>query len=259
MRVTAAGFLSGRVKGGSARESVVDVEGVLMLPESIRRRLDSIRSLSRQGKRINGLFRLMLSPLLWEQAYAEIAPNRGALTRGVTDNTLDGFSLERVHTLISRISAGTYRFTPIRRVYIPKPDGKKMRPLGVPTADDKLVQGVVKLLLEAIYEPAFSPRSHGFRRNRSCHTALSVIQDTWNGVKWLVDIDVVGFFDNIDSCSTSCARGSTMNGSSVSSPGCSGLDTWKTGPSTPPSAAHRRVASSRRSSPTSTCMNSTGS
>jgi group II intron reverse transcriptase/maturase len=176
----------------------LDVEGVLMLPESIRRRLDSIRNLSRQGKRINGLFRLMLNPLLWERVYAEIAPNRGALTRGVTDNTLDGFSLERVQSLISRISDGTYRFTPVRRVYIPKPDGKKKRPLGVPTADDKLVQGVVKLLLEAIYEPVFSPRSHGFRRNRSCHTALSKIQDTWNGVKWLVDVDVVGFFDNID-------------------------------------------------------------
>ncbi len=198
MQVTAAGFLTGRVKGGSARESVVDVEGVLMLPESIRRRLDSIRNLSRQGKRINGLLRLMLSPLLWEQAYAEIAPNRGALTRGVTENTLDGFSLERVQSLISRISAGTYRFTPVRRVYIPKPEGKKLRPLGVPTADDKLVQGVAKLLLEAIYEPVFSHHSHGFRRNRSCHTALSVIQDTWNGVKWLVDVDVVGFFDNID-------------------------------------------------------------
>ena len=169
-----------------------------MLPESIRRRLDSIRNLSRQGKRINGLFRLMLSPLLWEQAYAESAPNRGALTRGVTDNTLDRFSLERVHSLISRVSAGTYRFTPVRRVYIPKPDGKKLRPLGVPTADDKLVQGVVKLLLEAIYEPVFSHRSHGFRRNCSCHTALSVIQDSWNGIKWVVDVDVVGFFDNID-------------------------------------------------------------
>ena len=169
-----------------------------MLPESIRRRLDSIRNLSRQGKRINGLFRLMLSPFLWEQAYAEIAPNRGALTKGVTDNTLDGFSFERVQSLISRISAGTYRFTPVRRVYIPKPDGKKLRPLGIPAADDKLVQGVVKLLLEAIYEPVFSQHSHGFRRNRSCHTALSLIQDTWNGVKWFADVDVVGFFDHID-------------------------------------------------------------
>jgi RNA-directed DNA polymerase len=168
-----------------------------MLPQTIQRRLNSIRHLSRQGKRINGLFRLLLSPLLWERAYTEIAPNPGALTRGVTDRTLDGFSFERVQTLISQLQDGTYRFTPVRRVYLPKPNGK-LRPLGIPTADDKLVQSVVKLLLELIYEPVFSPLAHGFRRHRSCHTALSHIQDTWNGMKWLVDIDVVGFFDNIN-------------------------------------------------------------
>lgn len=168
-----------------------------MLPQTLQRRLDSIRHLSRQGKRINGLFRLLLSPLLWERAYAEIAPNRGALTRGATERTLDGFSVERVQTLISQLQAGTYRFTPVRRVYLPKPNGK-FRPLGIPTADDKLVQGVVKLLLELIYEPVFSRHSHGFRRHHSCHTALSNIQDTWHGLKWFVDIDVVGFFDNIN-------------------------------------------------------------
>jgi group II intron reverse transcriptase/maturase len=167
-----------------------------MLPQTIQCRLNSLRHLSRQGKRINGLFRLLLSPLLWERAYLEIAPNRGALTRGATERTLDGFSLERVQTLIAQLQAGTYRFTPVRRVYLPKPNGK-LRPLEIPTADDKLVQGVVKLLLELIYEPVFSPYSHGFRRNRSCHTALSNIQDTWLGMKWFVDIDVVGFFDNL--------------------------------------------------------------
>lgn len=168
-----------------------------MLPDTVQRRLDSIRDLSRQGKRVNGLLRLMACPLLWEQAYAEIAPNKGALTRGATGNTLDGFSIERMQALIARVMAGGYRFTPVRRVHIPKSNGKT-RPLGIPTADDKLVQGVVKLLLELIYEPVFSRHSHGFRRGRSCQTALSKIQDTWTGVKWLVDIDVVGFFDNID-------------------------------------------------------------
>src|SRR5215471_1752969 len=111
-----------------------------MLPQTIQRRLDSLRHLSRQGKRINGLFRLLLAPPLWERAYTEIAPNRGALTRGATARTLDGFSLERVQTLISQLQAGTYRFTPVRRVYLPKPNGRNF-PLGIPTADDKLVQG----------------------------------------------------------------------------------------------------------------------
>lgn len=168
-----------------------------MQPHTWRRRIDSIPRLSRQGKRINGLFRMLANPLLWEWAYEEIASNRGALTRGVTDNTLDGYSPERVERIIGRLMNGTYRFTPVRRVYIPKPNGKQ-RPLGIPTADDKLVQGAVKLLLELVYEAVFSPHSHGFRRKRSCHTALSTIQDTWTGVKWLVDVDVVGFFDNID-------------------------------------------------------------
>jgi retron-type reverse transcriptase len=118
---------------------------------------------------------------------------KGALTRGATANTLDGFSIERMTAIAERVGTGTYRFTPVRRVHIPKANGKT-RPLGVPTADDKLVQGVVKLLLALIYEPVFSRHSHGFRQGRSCHTALSSIQDTWNGMKWLVDVDVVGFF-----------------------------------------------------------------
>jgi len=171
--------------------------GVLMLPDTLQRRLESIPTLSRQGKRINGLSRMMADPLLWEQAYAEIASNRGALTPGVTDETLDGFSLERVERIIGQITNGSYRFAPVRRVLIPKANGKT-RPLGIPTASDKLVQAAVKLLLERIYEPVFSPHSHGFRRGRSCHTALEHIKDTWTGVKWLVDVDVVGFFDNID-------------------------------------------------------------
>ena len=168
-----------------------------MLPDTVYKRLGTIGNLTRQGKRINGLSRLMQSRILWEKAYAEMASNKGALTRGVTNNTLDGFSFERVENLIARISAGDYRFTPVRRVYIPKANGKK-RPLGVPTADDKLVQGVVKLLLEVVYEPVFSVHSHGFRRGRSCHTALDKIKNGWTGVKWFVDVDVVGFFDNID-------------------------------------------------------------
>ncbi|WP_160106277.1 MULTISPECIES: reverse transcriptase domain-containing protein [unclassified Azospirillum] len=164
----------------------------------MEKRLGSIIDLSRQGKRINGLFRLLASPLLWEMAYAQIAPNKGALTPGVDPaNTLDGFSLERMERIIGAVMDGSYRFSPARRQYIPKPNGKK-RPLGIPTADDKLVQAAVKILLDHVYEPVFSEQSHGFRRGRSCHTALSEIRRTWHGVKWLIEVDIAGYYDNID-------------------------------------------------------------
>ena len=134
-----------------------------MRTEVVEKRLNSLPDLSRQGKRINGLHRLLACPRIWELAYEAIAPNKGALTPGTDpDNTLDGFSLERMEGIIARVKDGTYRFAPVRRHYIPKPNGKK-RPLGIPNADDKLVQAAVKLVLEHIYEPAFSDASHGFR------------------------------------------------------------------------------------------------
>ncbi|HGY1772666.1 hypothetical protein HCH73_06105 [Citrobacter koseri] len=168
-----------------------------MLSDTLQRRLESIPALSKQGKRINGLSRIMTVPKLWLQAYEDIAPNRGATTRGVTSDTLDGFSLERLTKIIGQVSNGTYKFSPVRRVLIPKANGKT-RPLGIPTASDKLVQSAVKLILERIYEPVFSPKSYGFRRGCSCHDALLDIKHRWTGVKWLIDIDVVSFFDNID-------------------------------------------------------------
>jgi len=169
-----------------------------MQPQTVEKRLGSIIDLSRQGKRINGLFRLLSSPLLWEMAYEQIAPNKGALTPGVNPtNTLDGFSLEGMERIIAAVMDGSYRFSPARRQYIPKANGKK-RPLGIPTADDKLVQAAVKILLEHIYEPIFSDQSHGFRRGRSCHTALTEIRRTWHGVKWLIEVDIVGYYDNIE-------------------------------------------------------------
>src|SRR3954454_17526967 len=112
-----------------------------MQPNTVLKRLEAIPELSKKGKRINGLLRLMSNPLLWEQAYTEIANNQGALTPGVTDETFDGFSMERIERIIGQIMDGSYRFTPVRRVRIPKANGKT-RPLGIPTASDKLVQAV---------------------------------------------------------------------------------------------------------------------
>jgi|SRR5579885_2561751 group II intron reverse transcriptase/maturase len=168
-----------------------------MLTATVIRRLETLGVLAQAGKRVNGLFRLMENPILWSEAYACIYANAGAVTKGVGNSTLDGFSHERVAALIERLRTGTYRPTPTRRVYIPKANGKK-RPLGIPTGDDKLVQEVVRILLEKIYEPIFSDDSHGFRPDRSCHTALKQIDQTWNGTKWIVDMDIQGFFDNMN-------------------------------------------------------------
>jgi group II intron reverse transcriptase/maturase len=168
-----------------------------MLPETAKKRLEALGNLSRQGKRINGLYRLMESPELWLQAYAKVHANAGATTTGVDRVTMDGFSRERVANIIALLKENRYRFKPVRRAYIPKANGTS-RPLGVPSGDDKLVQEVVRALLERIYEPVFSDSAQGFRPQRSCHTALRHMQRTWSGVVWLVDLDIQSFYDRID-------------------------------------------------------------
>ena len=167
-----------------------------MLPDRVSKRLQALPNVSKQGKRVNGLFRLMETPELWQQAYANINANKGATTPGVGPVTMDGYSPERARNLIELLRDGRYQPKPARRIYVPKPNGKQ-RPLGMPAGDDKLVQEVVRMLLEQIYEPVFSNWSHGFRPNRSCHTALKQVE-RWDGMKWLVEVDIKGFFDNID-------------------------------------------------------------
>jgi group II intron reverse transcriptase/maturase len=173
-----------------------------VLADRTIRALEGISKASRSGARAKKLHKIMrVSEDLWLHAYARIQANRGAITPGVTGNTLDGFGRERVLALMASLREGTYRPSPVRRTYILKdptnPAGKK-RPLGIPTGDDKLVQEVARILLEAIYEPVFSDRSHGFRPGRSCHTALTQIVDSWKGTKWVCELDIKGYFDNID-------------------------------------------------------------
>jgi RNA-directed DNA polymerase len=171
--------------------------GLLMQPDAVRRRLASLPDLAVKGRPINGLYRLLASPEIWEMAYENIAPNKGATTPGLTGQSLDGYSHQRVQSIIDRLMTGSYRFTPSRRVRIPKRSGGS-RPLGIPGGDDKLVQEAARLILERIYEPVFSDHSHGFRRGRSPHTALEAIRRTWTGVHWLVEADIKGCFDNLD-------------------------------------------------------------
>lgn len=170
-----------------------------MLSEKTRRKLKGLETCSHNGKhKCRNLFKIaMESRDLWLQAYANIYANSGATTVGSDGASLDGQSLERIERLIGLLKSNKYFPVPSRRVYIPKPNGKK-RPLGVPSGHDKLVQEVWRILLEAVYEPTFHENSHGFRPKRSCHTALKQIQASWTGTKWFIEFDIKGYFDNID-------------------------------------------------------------
>lgn len=143
------------------------------------------------------LYRYLFSEEMFAVAYQRIYAKQGNMTPGTDGKTIDEMSLERIERLIVSLKDESYQPHPARRVYIPKKNGKK-RPLGIPSFEDKLVQEVVRLLLEAIYEGHFEDTSHGFRPHRSCHTALGMIQKSFAGAKWFIEGDIKGFFDNID-------------------------------------------------------------
>ncbi|MEG1514694.1 MAG: reverse transcriptase domain-containing protein [Clostridia bacterium] len=146
------------------------------------------------------LYRYMLRPDIYYLAYKHLYANDGAATPGVNSNdTADGFSEEKIKRIIDCLTSGSYEPLPVRRTDIDKKNGsKKKRPLGLPGFTDKLVQEVMRMILESIYEPIFSPYSHGFRPNRSCHTALKTIKLEFTGLGWFIEGDIKGCFDNID-------------------------------------------------------------
>ena len=143
------------------------------------------------------LYRYLLREDIYYVAYQKLYANRGALTKGTDDDTADGFSEQYVQKLIQDLKDGSYQVKPVRREYIEKKNGGK-RPLGIPSFRDKLLQEAVRMILEAIYEPTFDKHSHGFRPNRSCHTALRQISSEFTGVVWFIEGDIKGCFDNID-------------------------------------------------------------
>lgn len=143
------------------------------------------------------LYRVLFNEEMYFIAYQRIYAKQGNMTKGSDGQTIDGLSLPRIEKLINSLKDESYQPQPSRRVYIPKKNGT-MRPLGIPSFDDKLLQEVVRVILEAIYEGQFEDSSHGFRPNRSCHTALSKIQGNFLGTKWFVEGDISGFFDNIN-------------------------------------------------------------
>lgn len=165
---------------------------------SPERVLNSLNEHSKDSSyKFERLYRIQFNEELFYVAYQKIASNGGSTTKGSDGRSIDEMSLARIETLIASLKDESYQPHPSRRVHIPKKNGKT-RPLGIPAFEDKLVQEVVRMILEAIYEGHFETTSHGFRPKRSCHTALLHIQKTFSGAKWFIEGDIKGFFDNID-------------------------------------------------------------
>ncbi len=160
--------------------------------------LGIIRERGKRGLPLEDLYRQLYNPDLYLRAYARLSTNTGALTPGATSETVDAMSLAKIATLIDALRHERYRWTPVRRTYVPKKDRKKLRPLGLPSWSDKLLQEVMRSLLEAYYEPQFSDHSHGFRPGRGCHTALTAVKEMWTGTKWYIEGDVAQCFERID-------------------------------------------------------------
>ena len=159
--------------------------------------LGVLRERGRRGLLCTELYRQMFNPQLYLLAYGRIYANKGALTPGASRETADGMSGRKIGRIIDAMRHERYRFAPVRRVWIPKKNGK-LRPLGMPAWSDKLVGEVIRLLLEAYYEPQFSDRSHGFRPGRGCHTALREVANTWTGTTWFVESDIADCFGSFD-------------------------------------------------------------
>ena len=187
-----------RGRGTVLEALIIYCQDMRMLSARTGDKLRAVAEVARKGRRVKDLRRLMNHPDIWMQAYLNIQGNTGALTRGTDATTMDGYSPERAANLVELIRDKRDKPKPVRRVNIPTKVAGKMRPLGIPSADDKLVQEVVRMILERIYEPLFKDSSHGFRPKRSCHTALKPMQRGWTGSKWFIDIDIKGYFNNIN-------------------------------------------------------------
>jgi group II intron reverse transcriptase/maturase len=159
--------------------------------------LGVLRERGKRGLPCDELYRQMFNPHLYLLAYGRLYSNHGAMTPGVDGETVDGMSQAKIERIIDALRHERYRFQPVKRTYIPKKNGKR-RPLGLPSWSDKLVGEVIRLLLEAYYEPRFSGRSHGFRPRRGCHTALTEVANTWAGTTWFVEGDISDCFGSFD-------------------------------------------------------------
>jgi group II intron reverse transcriptase/maturase len=159
--------------------------------------LSIIRNRGERGLPLRNLYRQLYNPQFYFRAYARLYSNDGAMTPDATGETVDGMSREKIKTMIDLIRQERWRWTPVKRIYIPKRNGK-LRPLGLPSWSSKVMQEVVRQLLDAYYEPRFSDHAHGFRPGRGCHTALSEIVHGWKGVHWFIEGDISDCFGSLN-------------------------------------------------------------
>lgn len=179
--------------------TLIREENLIMQPTTDILARISRNSLANKDEIFTRLYRYLLRPDIFFVAYRNLYANNGAATKGANDDTADGFSEAKIANIIQKLADETYQPTPVRRTYIQKKNNpKKKRPLGIPTFTDKLIQEVLRMILESVYEPVFLPVSHGFRPERSCHTALKSLKMEFNGVRWFVEGDIKGCFDNIN-------------------------------------------------------------
>jgi group II intron reverse transcriptase/maturase len=156
--------------------------------------------LCERGKRglpCDELYRQLFNPQLYLMAHGRIYSNNGSMTPGADGETADGMALAKIGRIINALRHERYRFKPAKRAYLLKKNGKQ-RPLGMPSWSDKLVGEVIRLLLEAYYEPQFSDASHGFRPGRGCHTALAKVAASWTGTAWFIEGDISDCFGRLD-------------------------------------------------------------
>lgn len=146
--------------------------------------------------RCTNAFKLITSKSILLAAYWMLKSKPGMMTKGSDQETLDGINMSWFEKISTDLVRERYQPKPARRIYIPKANGN-MRPLGIASPRDRIVQQAMKMILECKLEGSFLTTSHGFRPNRSCHTALREIRD-WKGVAWFLEGDIKGFFDNID-------------------------------------------------------------
>ncbi|MEV0621605.1 reverse transcriptase/maturase family protein, partial [Nonomuraea sp. NPDC050404] len=159
--------------------------------------LSVLRERGRRGLPCTELYRQLFNPDMYLLATGRLYANQGAMTPGADGATIDGTSQARIGQIIEELRHERYRFHPVKQVHIPKRNGK-MRPLGLPSWSDKLVGEVMRLLLEAYYEPRFSDHSHGFRPRRGCHTALAEVRHNWTGTSWFIEGDISDCFGSLD-------------------------------------------------------------